>query len=896
VLPEESQMTASPQRGGLTHAEAAQRLQQYGENVLTERRADPLWRSVLTQLTYPLALLLEAAAALAFASQSATLGWTILAVVAINALFAVVQERHARKAVEALRAYLPQEATVLRSGRAVTIEARLLVPDDLLLLHEGQRVSADARVVDGEVTIDQSTITGESVPVLRTTASLAVDEPEGDRPEEDRPEGDQRGGNLLWSGTTCVAGSCSALVTATGDRTELGRISTLSQSGAIGSSPLELQVRRLSRLIALVAVGVGLVFLPLGMVAGLGFASAFLFTIGLLVANVPEGLLPTITLALTLGTQRLARLGAIVKRLSAVQTLGSTTVICTDKTGTLTQNKMTATAVNVAGQTYSLEEGCPDLDQSPQSARLGEALAACAITVGEAGGAATDPTELALAVAARRLRPRAPHVDRRHTFAFAAAWRTSGTVDLTPDGLALHLKGAPESVMDRSTTWWGPGGAEGFDDRVRADLLRRLQELAADGLRVIAVAERRRLPADAARLPREQVERDLCLLGLVGMVDPPRAEVPAAVASCHRAGIRVFVITGDNATTASVVAHRVGISGPSVVDLAGGRLDQLPDEALDDVLRPPHEVICSRSSPEHKLRIASALQHQGEVVAMTGDGVNDAPALHRADIGIAMGRGGTDVAREAADIVLTDDDFSTIVAAVEEGRRIYDNVQKFILYIFAHAVPEVVPFLLFALSGGQIPLGLTVLQILAIDLGTETMPALALAREPAEPGIMSQPPRSAKQSLLQPVMLIRAWGVLGVTSAALAMLAFFVTLRAGGWHPGVDATSGAMQQTYLRATTATFAAIVACQVGTALAARTDRVSLLRIGLASNRLLLWGIAFELVFSAAVIYLPAANVLLGTAPLPWSTLVMLVPFPVLVWGADEAFRWALRRWQL
>jgi magnesium-transporting ATPase (P-type) len=402
------------------------------------------------------------------------------------------------------------------------------------------------------------------------------------------------------------------------------------------------------------------------------------------------------------------------------------------------------------------------------------------------------------------------------------------------------------------------------------------------------------LPGRAVPRRREEAERDLCLLGLVGLLDPPRPEVAPAVRSCHEAGIRLVVITGDNARTAAEVARSVGIGATDRRVVLGAQVDAMSEAALSDLLAPPAEVICSRSSPENKMRVTSVLQSRGEVVAMTGDGVNDAPALRRADIGVAMGRGGTDVAREAATMVLTDDNLATIVTAVREGRRIYDNVRKFIVYIFAHAVPEVVPFLVFALSGGRVPLPLTVVQILAIDLGTETLPALALGREPAEPGIMAQPPRSPHEHLVTGRMLARAWGLLGLSSAVLCMTAFFVTLLDGGWT--WDAATGPgtpLHHAYLQATTATFVAIVACQVGTAFAARTDRVSLVRVGLGTNRLLLVGIAFELVFTAALVYLPAMNDLLGTAPLPWSTLLLVAPFPVVVWGVDELDRWARRR---
>ncbi|WP_222721348.1 HAD-IC family P-type ATPase [Actinomadura sp. HBU206391] len=362
----------------------------------------------------------------------------------------------------------------------------------------------------------------------------------------------------------------------------------------------------------------------------------------------------------------------------------------------------------------------------------------------------------------------------------------------------------------------------------------------------------------------------------MGLYDPPRPEVIDAVRRCHEAGLRVHVVTGDNGVTAAAVAHEIGIGEPRTRIVS--EAEDISDHELDDLLDEDVEIIFARSSPETKLRVADALRAKGLVVAMTGDGVNDAPALHRADIGIAMGRSGTDVAREAATMVLTDDDFATIVVAIESGRRVYDNVRKFILYIFAHTVPEVVPFLVFALSAGAVPLPLTVLQILAIDLGTETLPALALGREPAEPGIMSRPPRRRHENVITSAMLKRAWGYLGLTSAVLVMAAFFFVLWRAGWSPG-DSTVpySELHHAYVEATTATFTGIVMCQVGTAFAARTEHASLRQVGMLSNPLLLWGIAFELAFTALLVYVPAFQHIFGTTALQPGVLGLIATFP-------------------
>ena len=361
-----------------------------------------------------------------------------------------------------------------------------------------------------------------------------------------------------------------------------------------------------------------------------------------------------------------------------------------------------------------------------------------------------------------------------------------------------------------------------------------------------------------------------------------------------RAGIRILVVTGDHPLTAAAIARRVGIARDDPTVITGGELDQLSEAELDAMLRDERELIFARSSPEAKLRIADALRAEDHVVAMTGDGVNDAPALRRSDIGISMGLSGTDVAREASTMVLTDDNFATIVAAIEAGRRVYDNVRKFIFYIFAHATPEVTPFLVYALSRGAVPLPLTVLQLLAFDVGTETLPALALGREPAEPGLMDRRPRPRHEGVIRPPMLLRAWLFVGLIAATLAMGAYFYVLLDAGWHPGDPVGAGhPLHHAYLQATTMTFLAMVVCQIGTAFAARTDYASLRSVGVFSNRLLLWGIAFELTLAAMVIYLPPLQQLLSTAALPPRYLLVTVPFPFIVWGADELRRSLVRR---
>jgi len=872
--------------GGLSGREAARRLAAAGPNELV-RRGGRRWPGELAgQFTQPLALLLALAAVLAWASGTPKLAIAITVVIVLNAAFSFAQELQAERAVEALAAFLPERARVLRDGGPQDIEARSLVPGDVLLIEEGERICADARLISGTVEVDTSTLTGESVPVTRSAGAGDATVPL------------LQARDLVFSGTECTGGEARALVTATGMGTELGRIASLSQRVGPDESPLEHQVKRVAWLIALVAVGAGIAFLPIGLAAGLSIGAAASFAIGLLVANVPEGLLPTITLALAVGVREMARRGALVKRLSAVETLGSTSVICTDKTGTLTENKMRVTSVWTPAGGKEAAAALAGVAVACNTADL--RLPSSSGTAGGSSAPSGDPTEVALLEMAvsRGADVTLPgrEARRRAMFRFDPRLKLMTTVDELDGVPVISVKGAPEAVMAHVSRIMGATGEQPVTDADRARVAGVMESYGRQGLRVLAFARRVLLAGAPVPASREDAERDLCLLGVTAMQDPPRAEVPAAIARVHRAGIVVHVVTGDNGLTAAAVARQVGIgTGPGGLRVVSGtELDAMSEPDLDALLGSGAEVVFARSSPESKLRIADALRAKGQVVAMTGDGVNDAPALRRADIGVAMGRSGTDVAREAATMVLTDDNFATIAAAVEAGRRVYDNVRKFICYIFAHAVPEVLPFLIFALAGGAVPLPLTVMEILAIDLGTDTLPALALSREPAEPGLMDRPPRKRTEGVISRGMLARAWGFLGLLSATLVMAGFFLTLRHAGWQPGLPTGPGSpLNLGYRQATTVAWLGIVACQVGTAFAVRTDRASLRQVGVFSNKPLLAAIAVALAFAALVVYLPALQGFFGTAALSGGQLATVAPFPFIVWGADETRRWLIRR---
>jgi calcium-translocating P-type ATPase len=874
-------------REGLSAREAQRRLTVYGTNELVSRGGRQWPRELARQFTHPLALLLWAAAALAWLAGIVAVGVAIVVVIVLNAAFAFVQEFQAGRAVEALRQYLPAQAKVLRDLQPQTVLASQLVPGDVLVIEEGDRISADARLMSGAVEVDTSTLTGESMPAFRSAELTDATVPL------------LQARDLVFSGTTCTGGEARALVFATGMHSELGRIAALSDRVSTEESPLEHQVRRVAWLIAAIAVGMAVAFLPIATLGGgLSFSDSIVLAVGLIAGNVPEGLLPVITLALAIGVRGLVRRGALVKRLSAVETLGSTDVICTDKTGTLTENRMLVTTIwTTAGE---VDAQNPDQTGSVTGpvATLVDVMTSCNNAHLSAEQTSGDPTEVALLQTGTRLdvrRGRPSDTRRLALFHFDPAVKLMSTVDERAGVVWVHTKGAPEALLPRCMTITTVDGTlRTLDAPERTALSQRIDGYASSGLRVLGFAARRLDPTRAAPVTRDDAERDLSFVGLVAMLDPPRPEVADAVAQCHSAGIRIIVITGDHPLTAAAVAHQVGIARETSTVITGEQLEQMHDQELDTLLREGNEVIFARSSPEAKLRITDALRAESHVVAMTGDGVNDAPALRRADIGIAMGRSGTDVAREAATMVLTDDNFATIVAAVEAGRVVYDNIRKFIFYIFAHATPEVVPFLIFALSRGAVPLPLSVLLLLTFDVGTETLPALALGREAAEPGVMDRPPRSRDEGVIQASMLVRAWLFLGLIAAVLAMAGFFYVLRNAGWQPGDPVSAGhPLHHAYLQAVSTTFLGMVMCQVGTAFAARTERASLRSVGVFTNRLLLWGIAFELGFAAMIIYLPFFQHLLGTAPPPTDALLIVTTFPFIVWGADEIRRYLVRR---
>jgi len=916
---------------GLTSAEAAARLGRDGPNELPEAPRPSSVVRLLRELVHFMALLLWAAGALAFVSGMPELGWAIWAVVVINAAFSFWQEHKAERALRALSQVLPQTTHVVRDGAVRGIPARELVVGDLLQLDEGDRVSADARLVQAaQLRVDLSLLTGESVPVDRTAdrAPVAATAP------AEAP-------NRVLAGTTVVAGRGRAVVTATGARTAFGEVARLTASVQRGASTLEREVRRLVRLITLVAVAMGvIVFVLTHLFVAIPAHDNFLFAIGIIVANVPEGLLPTVSLSLALGVQRMAARNALVRRLSSVETLSGATVILTDKTGTLTQNAMTVREAWIPGARAILTGEGYGPGGEVRVAHGGEGDARLALLL-QAAALCTnarlttrrgevvcdgDPTEGALVAAAAKLGPgrdfasvtalapraaEAPFdADRRmmSVVVHDAAPFTALPHDAPPTAtLVVVSKGAPLDVLARATRLLLRGGVRALDDGARAEIRDEVERLAAHGLRVLGVAARR---ADASHIPidnnhgggRDALERDLVFLGLVAMLDPPRPEVPGAVTRCRTAGLRVVMVTGDQGETALAIARQVGIVAPEEPArvVTGTELDALDDAALAQLVAAPGALLFARAAPAHKLRLVRAFRDRGDVVAVTGDGVNDAPALRAADIGLAMGRGGTDVAREAADVVLVDDCFATVASAVEEGRTIYANLRKFLAYILASNIPELLPFVAMIALG--IPPALNILQIFAVDLGTDMLPALALGAEPPEPGIMARPPRAATSRLLDGKLLLRAYGFLGLLEGVAAMAAFAWVFWRAGWSleslraatPAILSGHAApdVEALYRRATTVTLLAIVACQIGNVFACRSEQLTAGALGWRTNPRIWMGIAVEIAFVAAIAWVPPIARVFRTAAPALGDLAPVALCPLLMLVADTLWKRARR----
>jgi P-type Ca2+ transporter type 2C len=884
---------------GLSLPEVIRRLEHHGPNVLPRAPRRPWPLELAANFVHLFAVLLWIAAALAWVSSMPELAWAIVAVIIVNGLFSYWQEYRAGREIEALVRLLPRQVMVRRNGEVTLVASEEIAPGDLLVLSEGELVPADARLLTAErLRLDVSSLTGESRLVTRSADAANGD----DYVDVMLP-------NLVFAGTSVASGRGEAVVFATGPSTEFGRIARLTQAEVEPPSPLEREIVWITRLVTLLSLGMGIGFFALGrFFGGLSGSAAFVFALGIIVANVPEGLLPTLTLSLALAVRRMASRRALVKRLSAIETLGATTLILTDKTGTLTENEMTVREVRTAAAGYRLGgvgydpsggvepilRGEEDPTGLEELLRIGALCCdAHLVARGEAHArweTIGDPTEGAILVAASKIglgNGALRAYPRVTELPFDSSRKRMTTVQRIGGRNVACVKGAAGEIFSRCSTAFVRGAVLAFDERRRAEAEAANHGLTGRGFRVLAVARRNLDPGEAGKegSSAEAVEQQLTFLGLLAMEDPPRLEVPAAVAACREAGIRLVMVTGDDPRTAAAIAREIGMLREEARVLTGVELESLDDGALGSVLDDPN-LLFARITPDQKLRLVEAYRRRGEVVAVTGDGVNDAPALKRADVGIAMGVTGTDVAREAADVVLADDNFASIAAAIEEGRAVYDNIRKFVTYIFASNIPEIVPFIVFVLA--RVPLPLTVMQILAVDLGTDLFPALALGVEPPERDAMRRPPRRRSERLLTRAMLLRAYAWLGLVEAALSLGAYFFAFWLVGW-PNPLPASGAL---YGTATTMSLAAIVAAQVGNAFVCRSERQSSLALGFTSNRALLAGIGAEIAVLCMLIYVPPLARLFALqrlGPVHWIALASL-PFVMV---AAEEMRKAIMR---
>lgn len=900
---------------GLTQAQVEENQKKYGKNLIEEKKKKSVILIFLSNFIHLMAILLWFGGAVAFFAGMPQLGIAVWLVNVINGVFSFWQEFRAGKATEALRSMLPSYVRVIREGEEQKILAEDLVIGDIILLEEGDKISADARLIDcSDLQVDQSTLTGESNPVRKIKEVVLKD----DLTRAETP-------NLIFAGTSVSEGNGKAVVTEIGMKTEFGKIAGLTQTMETTDSPLQRELNRLTKQISIIAIGFGVFFF----VAAVFFvkepvALAFIFALGMVVAFIPEGLLPTVTLSLAKAVQRMSKRNALVKKLSSVETLGSTSVICTDKTGTLTQNEMTVSNLWLASKEYEVtgvgyspvgdivckgKKFTVNEDEDMKLLLTGAALCSNArlLPPNEDSARYTvlgDPTEACLGVVAQKagidMKKQVELTPRIRELPFESRRKRMTTIHQLEKPIEgtqriAYVKGAPKEVMKLSEYIRANGEVQPMTQEMRNCIMEANDGYARSGLRVLAVAYRLlhkddKIPTALSAYTTEIIEQDLIFVGLVVMADPPRPEVAAAVAECRTAGIRIIMITGDYGLTAESIAKRIGIvKEPNPRVVSGLELEELSDEQLKEYLK--DEIIFARVAPEQKLRVVTNLQEMGEIVAVTGDGVNDSPALKKADIGVAMGIAGTDVAKEAADMILTDDNFASIVHAIEEGRAVYSNIRKFMLYILNSNMPEAVPSAMFLFSRGAIPLPLTVMQILTIDLGTDMLPALGLGAEKPEKGIMELPPRNQNEPLLNRKIIIKAFLWYGLlASAASAFSYFFVNILAG-WPNQPLAGEG--DPIYIKATTMSLAAIVFCQIGAVFNCRTEKQSIFKVGMFANKQVNVGIVFEVLLIAFLIYTPAMQNVFHTASINLPDWLLLCIWPPIILGIEEIRKAILRK---
>ncbi|MBV8159691.1 MAG: cation-transporting P-type ATPase [Acidimicrobiia bacterium] len=878
---------------GLTTDEAVARVERYGPNELPRAKGKPVIFKFFVQFTDLFAVVLIVASAITFLAYgiqqphdvgNLQLAIAIMGVVLLNAVIGFFQEYSAERTAEALQAMVPKTCRVIRGGDRIDLPARDLVPGDVVALEAGDAISADCRVVEAhDLSVNNVALTGESDPVGRTDDPAPAD----CEPVEAR--------NCVFMGTSVVNGTGKAVVFATAMATEFGRIFRLTSEVAEEKSPLQRQVAIMAKRVSVAAVGLGAIMFALRATTGTTkLVDSFIFAMGVMVALVPEGLPATLSVSLAIGVRRMARRNALIKKLLAVEALGSTTVICTDKTGTLTKAEMTVQAAwasghrhAISGVGYAPEGEAEDADAVRDLLRVGALCADARLLPPTEDGSEGwrilgDTTEGAIVVAAAKadvdVVAEAEKFPRETEFPFDSDRKLMSTIHRVDGGYESFVKGSPQELLARCVRVVRDGEEMALSDDLAAEVTQANDAMAADALRVLGIARR---SVSSPHPSQDEAERDLVFLGLVGMLDPPRPEVTDAVRACRSAGIRVIMVTGDYGLTAEAIARKVGIvDAPRARVVSGHELEDMSEDQLRAVLAEHWEIVFARVKPEHKMRVVSALKDAGEIVAVTGDGVNDAPALKRADIGVAMGLTGTDVAREASVMVLLDDSFASIVHAVELGRSVYQNIRKFLIYLFSHNIGELMPIVVGYFVGFPL-VPFTALQILSIDLGSDVMPALALGAEPPEPGIMERPPRPPSERLFS-MAVARRFLFLGLIQAVGSVFVFFWRIHSA--HLGFSHFTTS-NPAYREALTMTQGAVVVSQFFNGLAVRTEEQSLFRVGVFSNRALIGAEILGVGIFSAISYTGFLQGIFHTAPLTIYDWLMLVGFGLALLVADE-----------
>ena len=866
---QEALQALSSAAGGLSEAEAAGRLAQHGPNKLAEGKKTPVWRRLLEQLADPMIIILLCAAAVSavtavISGESFADVIIILAVVCINAVLGVYQESKAEKAIEALQQMTAATSKVLRGGKQLTLKSEQLVPGDVVVLEAGDAVPADARVLESaSLKVEEAALTGESVPVEKHTGALAL-QPGA----KDVPLGDRR--NMVYMGSTVVYGRGQAVVTQTGMHTEMGKIATALENAQDGQTPLQKKLAQLSRVLTWLVLGICVFVFAFSLIRAGDFhfdvvLSTFMVAVSLAVAAIPEGLAAVVTVVLSIGVTNMSKRNAVIRRLTAVETLGCAQVICSDKTGTLTQNKMTV------------------VEHWGDEALAARAASLCSdARPDDTGAAVGEPTEAALVNWATGLGLEKPALEREAPRVgeapFDSMRKMMSTVHKTADGCVQYTKGAPDEVLRRCTHIWQGGQAVPLTPALRGEVLAANKAMADKALRVLACAMRA-WPQPPQDTSPENLEQGLTFLGLAGMIDPIRPEVKAAIAECREAGIRPVMITGDHRDTAVAIARQLGILDDEKAAITGAQLDELSDEEFEK--RVGEFSVYARVQPEHKVRIVNAWRKRGCVTAMTGDGVNDAPSIKAADIGVGMGITGTDVTKNVADMVLADDNFATIVGAVGEGRRIYDNIRKSIQFLLGANMSEVVAVFCATLFGFTI---LEPVHLLWVNLITDTLPALALGLEKAEPDVMRRPPRKASDGIFAGGMGVDI-AYQGLMVAALTLAAYFIGhyMESGMWE-AVNSPDGM---------TMAFLTLSMAEIFHAFNMRAQRKSVFRLN--GQNVVLWvSMLASLVLTAAVIYLPDISDAFGFTHISLAEYAVALGLAVCVIPIVELVKACQRAW--